>query len=68
MSEKNGQAPKQKRERPPPTKKVIMPEQDPLVRSKNFEEVALGYTAEQALEEANKCLQCRNASAAVLLR
>ena len=60
MSEKNGQAPKQKRERPPPTKKVAMPEQDPHVRNKNFEEVALGYTAEQALEEANKCLQCRN--------
>jgi glutamate synthase (NADPH/NADH) small chain len=60
VSEKNRQAPKQKRVRPPPTKKVVMPEQDPLVRNKNFQEVALGYTAEQALEEANKCLQCRN--------
>jgi glutamate synthase (NADPH/NADH) small chain len=60
MSEKNGEIPSKKRERPPPTKKVPMPEQDPLVRNKNFQEVALGYTAEQALEEAEKCLQCRN--------
>ncbi|NHI89512.1 MAG: NADPH-dependent glutamate synthase [Candidatus Thorarchaeota archaeon] len=60
MPEKNAKAPKKKRERPPPTKKVAMPEQDPLVRNKNFQEVALGYTEEQALEEANKCLQCRN--------
>ncbi len=49
-----------KRERKPPTKKVPMPEQDPKARSKNFDEVALGYTAEQAMEEAEKCLQCRN--------
>ncbi len=51
---------KPKRERKPPTKKVPMPEQDPKVRSHNFDEVALGYTAEQAIEEANKCMQCRN--------
>jgi glutamate synthase (NADPH/NADH) small chain len=51
---------KPQRKRKPPTKKVPMPEQDPNVRSKNFDEVALGYTAEQAIEEANKCLQCRN--------
>jgi glutamate synthase (NADPH/NADH) small chain len=51
---------KPKRERKPPTKKIPMPEQDPKVRSHNFDEVALGYTAEQAIEEANKCLQCRN--------
>ena len=37
-----------------------MPEQDPVVRSKNFEEVALGYTAEMAQEEAKRCLNCRN--------
>lgn len=42
-----------------PTKKVPMPEQDSSRRSRNFEEVALGYTKEQALEEANKCLQCK---------
>ena len=51
---------KPKRERKPPTKKVPMPEQDPNVRRKNFDEVALGYTAEQAIAEAEKCMQCRN--------
>ncbi len=35
-----------------------MPRQDPKVRSKNFNEVALGYSAEQALAEANRCIQC----------
>ncbi|KON33361.1 MAG: dihydropyrimidine dehydrogenase [miscellaneous Crenarchaeota group-6 archaeon AD8-1] len=35
-----------------------MPKQDPKVRVKNFNEVALGYTEEQALEEAARCLQC----------
>ncbi len=38
-----------------------MPELPPLVRSKNFEEVALGYTREQALDEAARCLQCKKA-------
>jgi glutamate synthase (NADPH/NADH) small chain len=36
-----------------------MPEQDPLLRSKNFKEVNLGYTPEMALAEANRCLQCK---------
>lgn len=49
-----------KRERKPPTKKVPMSEQNPNIRRRNFNEVALGYTAEQAIEEANKCMQCRN--------
>ena len=40
--------------------KVPMPEQDPKVRARNFKEVALGYTAEQAIEEANRCLNCKN--------
>ena len=40
--------------------KVAMPEQDPQVRARNFKEVALGYTAEQAIEEANRCLGCKN--------
>jgi glutamate synthase (NADPH/NADH) small chain len=40
-------------------KKVSMPEQDPNVRNRNFLEVALGYTQEQAIEEANRCLQCK---------
>jgi glutamate synthase (NADPH/NADH) small chain len=35
-----------------------MPKQEPKVRAKNFNEVALGYTEEQAIEEANRCLQC----------
>jgi len=37
----------------------IMPEQDPKVRSKNFDEVPLGYTEEQAVAEAGRCLQCK---------
>lgn len=36
-----------------------MPAQDPLKRRKNFQEVALGYTAEMAMEEAERCLQCK---------
>lgn len=38
--------------------KVVMPEQAPDVRNKNFEEVALGYTKEMAMEEAGRCLNC----------
>ena len=38
--------------------KVAMPEQAPDVRNKNFEEVALGYTKEMAMEEATRCLNC----------
>ena len=41
-------------------KKVAMPEQDPNVRNKNFDEVALGYTKEMAMEEATRCLNCKN--------
>lgn len=37
-----------------------MPSQDPNVRNKNFEEVALGYTEEQAIDEASRCLNCKN--------
>jgi glutamate synthase (NADPH/NADH) small chain len=36
-----------------------MPEQDPIVRRGNFNEVALGFTEELALAEANRCLQCK---------
>nr|WP_330389601.1 NADPH-dependent glutamate synthase [Cellulosilyticum sp. I15G10I2] len=39
--------------------KVKMPEQDPHIRNKNFTEVALGYTIEQAKEEASRCLNCK---------
>ncbi len=37
-----------------------MPSQDPDVRNKNFKEVALGYTEEQAKDEAARCLNCKN--------
>lgn len=37
-----------------------MPEQDPHVRNKNFSEVALGYTPEMAVSEAQRCLNCKN--------
>ena len=40
--------------------KTPMPEQDPNVRNRNFEEVALGYTLEQAQNEAKRCLNCKN--------
>jgi glutamate synthase (NADPH/NADH) small chain len=38
--------------------RVSMPRQDPKERAKNFNEVALGYSAEQAEYEANRCIQC----------
>ena len=38
-----------------------MPTQDPAVRARNFDEVALGYTEEMALDEAKRCLNCKNA-------
>ena len=41
-------------------KKNEMPTQEPNVRNKNFSEVALGYTEEQAVDEANRCLNCKN--------
>ncbi len=41
-------------------KKNEMPTQDPVVRSGNFMEVALGYTKEQAVDEAKRCLNCKN--------
>lgn len=41
-------------------KKNEMPNQDPNVRNKNFLEVALGYTEEQALDEAKRCLNCKH--------
>lgn len=41
-------------------KKNPMPVQEPEVRNKNFEEVALGYTEEQAKDEAARCLGCKN--------
>ena len=37
-----------------------MPEQDPNVRNHNFQEVAMGYTPEMAMDEAKRCLGCKN--------
>lgn len=41
--------------------KVPVSEQDPKVRATNFEEVCLGYNKEEAMEEATRCLNCKNA-------
>ena len=41
-------------------KRNEMPTQDPVARGKNFDEVALGYSEEQAIDEANRCLNCKN--------
>lgn len=40
--------------------KTPMPSQEPDVRNKNFKEVALGYTEEMAVNEAQRCLNCKN--------
>ena len=42
------------------TPRQAMPEQEPVVRARNFQEVPLGYSAAQAVAEAGRCLQCRN--------
>lgn len=42
-------------------KKVPVREQEPKVRATNFEEVCLGYNKEEAVEEASRCLKCKNA-------
>ena len=42
-------------------KKVPVSEQDPQVRATNFDEVCLGYTKEEAVLEASRCLNCKNA-------
>ena len=44
----------------PSKQKTPMPVQEPEVRSRNFDEVALGYNEEQAVSEAQRCLNCRN--------
>ncbi len=41
-------------------KKNAMPSQKPDVRAKNFDEVAFGYTEKAALDEAERCLNCKN--------
>ena len=42
-------------------KKTPVREQDPKVRATNFEEVCLGYNKEEAIEEASRCINCKNA-------
>lgn len=42
-------------------KKVPVREQDAKVRATNFEEVCYGYNKEEAMEEASRCLNCKNA-------
>jgi len=42
-------------------KKVPVREQEPKVRATNFDEVCLGYNKEEAMEEAERCLNCKNA-------
>ncbi|MCK4603752.1 MAG: NADPH-dependent glutamate synthase [Deltaproteobacteria bacterium] len=52
-------------EKPPKKEKIPrqpMPEQDPQIRKRNFEEVPLGYTKELAVKEAERCLQCKKPS------
>jgi glutamate synthase (NADPH/NADH) small chain len=45
--------------------RVPMPKQEPEVRAKNFNEVAFGYTMEQAMEEAERCIQCKKRNCTV---
>ena len=42
-------------------KKVPVREQDAAARAKNFDEVCLGYNKEEAVEEATRCINCKNA-------
>ncbi len=44
------------------TRRNLIPEQDPKVRAKNFDEVTTGFTAQMAMDEAKRCLNCKNAS------
>ena len=44
-----------------------MPTQEPCVRNGNFEEVALGYTAEMAIDEAKRCINCKKPSLRIRL-
>ena len=41
--------------------RVPVREQEPAVRAANFEEVCLGYNEEEAMAEAARCLNCKNA-------
>ncbi len=51
--------PKKKPKKKLDLNRVKMPKQEPAIRRRNFNEVALGYTHEMALKEANRCIQCK---------
>jgi len=52
-------SPKKKKKKPIQKTRTPMPEQAPQVRAKNFDEVPLGYSPEQAVKEATRCLICK---------
>ncbi|HDZ03355.1 MAG TPA: dihydropyrimidine dehydrogenase, partial [Nitrospirae bacterium] len=49
----------EKKEDKKPKKRINMREQEPLVRAGNFKEVPYAYSADEALEEASRCLSCK---------
>jgi len=51
---------KEKKEKKEKIPRQPMPEQEPKVRAKNFQEVPLGYSPEIAMREASRCIQCKN--------
>lgn len=62
-TEAQNAAPAEKpRHRPSRAPRTAMPEQPAAERARNFEEVSLGYSLEDAVAEANRCLQCKNAT------
>src|SRR5512144_2053170 len=52
-------AEKEEKEKKPKVPRQKMPEQEPKVRARNFDEVPFGYTPELALLESSRCLQCK---------
>ena len=46
--------------------RVPVREQDPKVRATNFDEVCLGYNMEEAMAEASRCINCKNAKCILL--
>ncbi len=53
---------KEKKEKTEKIPRQPMPEQEPRVRARNFEEVPFGYSPEIAIREASRCIQCKNPS------
>jgi len=45
--------------------RIDMPRQDPKIRAKNYKEVALGYSPEEAKQEASRCIQCKKRNCTV---